>query len=80
MPEVIVYTKLNCLSSEKTKQILQSNKIKFIEKDISFDVLTKREMIERTGGRANTPQIFIQGKHIGSFSELADLEKLDKFG
>lgn len=80
MSEIILYTQLNCRSSDKAKQLLQSKKIKFLEKDISYDVLTKREMIERTGGRVNTPQIFIKGKHIGGFTELTSIEKLNNLG
>lgn len=74
MTEVILYTQSNCRLSEKARQIIQSKKYRFLEKDVTYDVLVKREMIERTGGRATTPQIFVKGKHISSVQELQNLE------
>ena len=32
-------------------------------------------MIERAGGRTTVPQIFIDGRHIGGFSDLLALER-----
>jgi len=49
---------------------LSNHEIKYIEKDISYDVLQKREMIERSGGRSTTPQIFMGNRHIESFDVL----------
>lgn len=64
MEKIIIYTQSNCRQSDKLKQALNSKKICFTEKDISYDVLSKREMIERSGGRSITPQVFFEGKHI----------------
>jgi glutaredoxin 3 len=75
MTEIILYTQTNCRLSEKAKQIFQTKKFRFLEKDVTYDVLVKREMIERTGGRATTPQIFVKGKHIGSFQELHSMDQ-----
>jgi glutaredoxin len=69
MKATIIYTQPNCKKSEQAKKVLILKNIKFIEKDVS-EVETKREMIERTGGRPLTPQIFIEGKHIGTFEDL----------
>ncbi len=70
MKKIIIYTQSSCRHSDKLKQLLNSKKIDFVEKDITHDVLLKREMIERSGGRAITPQIFIEGKHMSNKEDL----------
>jgi glutaredoxin 3 len=81
MFEVIIYTQAHCRLSDRAKQLLQTKSLRFLEKEVTHDVLLKREMIERTGGRITTPQVFINGKHIGGCDELFSLDKkgfLDK--
>lgn len=69
MEKVILYTQQTCRQSDKLKQLLNAQGIDFVEKDITYNVLLKREMIERTGGRSITPQAFVNGKHITSIEE-----------
>ena len=45
-----------------------------MERDIS-EVQVKREMIERTGGRASAPQVIINGQLVGGYDEITQLEK-----
>lgn len=73
MDKVVVYTQTGCKQSDKVKQLLNSKKITFIEKDISYDVLLKREMIERSGGKAITPQVFFNNHHIRTLEALAEV-------
>ncbi len=75
MEKVIIYTQSNCRQSDKAKQLLSAKRIEYVEKDISYDVLLKREMIERTGGRSITPQIFVQGKLVGGLDDLQGVLK-----
>jgi glutaredoxin 3 len=35
----------------------------------------RAEMIDRSGGRATYPQIFIDGKHVGGSDDIAALER-----
>lgn len=76
MSRIVIYTQSNCRQSEKAKQFIHSKNLNFIEKDITYDVLGKREMIERTGGKATTPQIFVSGKHIGTYDDLTKFKDL----
>ena len=69
MSKILLYCQSGCKASDKLKQTLSSNKISFIEKDITNDVLLKREMIERSGGRATTPKLFLNGELINESSE-----------
>lgn len=70
MTNILLYTQQNCRFSDKAKQLLQIKKVAFNEKDVSHDVLLKREMIELSGGRVTTPQIFVNGSHIGGCDDL----------
>lgn len=70
MTNILLYTQQNCRFSDKAKQLLQIKKVTFSEKDVSHDVLLKREMIELSGGRVTTPQIFVDGRHIGGCDDL----------
>jgi glutaredoxin len=70
MKKITIYTQSSCRHSDKLKQLLNSKKINFVEKDISNNVLLKREMIERTGGRAITPQIFVENRYMSNIDEL----------
>ncbi|MDF3047274.1 MAG: Glutaredoxin [Candidatus Midichloriaceae bacterium] len=68
--KIIIYTQANCRQSDKVRQLLNSKKVDFLEKEITHDVLLKREMIERSGGRSVTPQIFVEGNYINGLEEL----------
>ena len=70
MSELIIYTQNNCRLSEKAIQLLDSKGVRYDKKDVSHDVFLKREMIELSGGRVTTPQIFYRSKHIGGCDDL----------
>lgn len=72
MPRITIYTQPNCKESERLKDVLASKSITFEERDVSKDVMVKREMIERTGGKKITPQIFINGKNFSNINELKE--------
>tara|TARA_B100000378_G_scaffold232669_1_gene198122 strand:- start:118 stop:309 length:192 start_codon:yes stop_codon:yes gene_type:complete len=49
--------------------------IDYEEIDIMDNAGRRSEMIRLAGGRSTVPQIFIGGRHIGGFNELAALDK-----
>lgn len=51
-------------------QLLDSKGIRYDKKDVGHDVFLKREMIELSGGRVTTPQIFHRSKHLGGCDDL----------
>lgn len=73
MKKVIIYTHPDCKESDKVKQVLTRASIRYDERDVSKEVQYKREMIERSGGRKSTPQIFIDGRHCSSVREISEL-------
>ena len=66
-----------CPFCQKAKDKLKDNYLDFTEYDISHNEEELRrklaEMFEIPSGRATVPQIAINGKYIGGYSELKEL-------
>ena len=81
MARVEIYTKTFCGYCFRAKRLLDSKGIEYKEHEVIYGGPEKQEMIERSGGRTTVPQIFINGRHIGGWDELFELEaqgKLDE--
>ncbi len=80
MPEIQVYTWANCPFCVRAKDLLKRKGLKFDEINLDGKDEELRALQQRTGQRT-VPQIFIDGKLIGGFTELAQLDSqggLDK--
>jgi thioredoxin reductase (NADPH) len=75
MAEILIYTKAHCPYCARAKSLLQSKGAAFREIVVSGDPARKREMAERSGGGATSPQIFIDGRAIGGWDELSALDR-----
>jgi glutaredoxin len=73
MTKFVLYAQVGCKSSDITRKYLVSESVEFIEYDITYDVIRKSEMIQRTGGRKHTPQIFYNNSHIKTLEDLCKL-------
>ncbi len=80
MSKVVIYTQMGCRFSQQAKSLIASKGVNYDERDITYDVLVKREMIELSGGRVTTPQIFVDGRHIGGCDDLFRLDKKGMLG
>ncbi len=78
MAKVEIYTKFTCGYCFRAKNLLQNKGVSFEETDISMGGAKRAEMIQRSGGRATVPQIFIDDQHIGGSDELASLDDAGK--
>lgn len=78
MAEVVIYTKSYCPYSKNCKAWFNEKGVKFDEKIIDDDPALTSEMLTKSGDRSDTPQIFINNHHIGSFDDLKALETTDK--
>lgn len=74
MAEVVIYTKTYCPFSQKCKKFLEEKGVEYDEKVIDNDKDSMEEMLSKSGEREDTPQVFINGHHIGSFDDLKALE------
>ena len=80
MPEIDIYTRPGCGYCHRALTLLQKKGVPFNEIDAGMDPAKRQEMIQRAGGRATYPQIFIGDRHIGGCDEMMALEfngKLD---
>lgn len=81
MADVVIYTKSYCPYSKECKQFFETKNIPYDEKVIDEDQALTQEMIAKSGERTDTPQVFINGSHIGSFDDVKALDsegELDK--
>lgn len=70
---IIVYSALNCPYCVNAKALLDSKHVAYTEFDVDRDPSKLKEMFEMSNGMRTVPQIFIDGKHIGGFSDLKRL-------
>ena len=73
MSRVKIYSTGRCPICDKTKQLLAKWEIGFQEIRIDEDHNGLREMAKITNGARTVPQIIIDGRWIGGFSELTEL-------
>ena len=75
MVKVEVYTTFLCGYCSQAKSLLKRKGIPFEEIDVSYNLEEREKMVVRAGGKTTVPQIFIDGKSIGGFDDLVELEK-----
>jgi glutaredoxin 3 len=78
MARVEIYTKDWCGYCARAKRLLGGKGVDFEEYDVTLGGPKRAEMIERAGGGATVPQIFIDGVHVGGSDDLAALEASGK--
>ncbi len=75
MAEIVIYTKPGCPYCASAMALLNKKDAAFTEIVASNDPEKKQEMIQRSGGRATFPQIFINDSHIGGCDDIQALER-----
>jgi glutaredoxin 3 len=78
MTRILLYTTQFCGYCHAAKRLLSGKGLEFEEIDVAFDAEKRAEMIEHAGGLRTVPQIFIHGRHVGGYDELAALEREGK--
>ena len=73
MARVTVYSTGSCPYCTKAKQLLQKWNIPFDEVRVDIDKSKLREFAQATNGARTVPQIVIDGKCIGGYTELTEL-------
>ena len=78
MAKVEIYTKAWCPYCSRAMALLGSKGVEPQEVDITMGGPQRAEMIDRSNGRTTVPQIFIDGRHVGGFDDLAALDRQGK--
>lgn len=73
MARIEVYTTAFCAYCVRAKRLLQERGIAYEEFDVGADDALREQVMERSG-RRTVPQIFIDGRSIGGYDELAALD------
>jgi glutaredoxin 3 len=74
MAHVRIYTTSTCGYCWSAKRLLKSKGVPFEEIDVSGD-WDKRRWLAQVTGRRTVPQVFIDHKPYGGYSDLAELER-----
>ena len=75
MADVVLYTKPGCPYCMAAMGLLARKGVDFTEIVASNDPEKKAEMIQKSGGKATFPQIFVNGKHIGGSDDMHALDR-----
>ncbi len=75
MADVVIYTKPGCPYCHAAMALLDKKGADYTEIVASNDPSKKAEMVEKSGGKATFPQIFIDGKHIGGSDDMSALDR-----
>ena len=78
MKNILIYTGPSCNFCDAAKRLLERNKLKFNEIDVSSGENIIDEMIKKSNGQRTIPQIFFGDHHVGGYTELRALEKENK--
>jgi len=75
LADVVIYTKPGCPYCYSAMALLKKKGVDYTEIVASNDPEKKAEMVERSGGKATFPQIFIDGKHVGGSDDIHALDR-----
>lgn len=73
MARVEIYTTASCPYCVRAKRLLAARQIPYEEIDVGSDDALRADLVRRTR-RRTVPQIFIDGRSIGGYEELAALD------
>lgn len=69
-----IYFKTWCPYSRRALRLLDRKGVNYTAIDVTDDRERELEMRERAG-RTSVPQIFIDGRHVGGFDDIAALDR-----
>ncbi len=76
---IVVYTTSYCPYCVAAKRLLQERGLEYEEIDVTGRDDLRQWLVE-TSGQRTVPQIFIDGRPIGGYTELAQLDRSGELG
>ncbi len=73
MRPVRLYTTNTCGYCFRAKDLLERRGVPYEEIDVTDDDDMRERLVELSGGRRTVPQIFFGERHIGGYTDLAEL-------
>ena len=77
-PDITIYSTAVCPYCVAAKNLLKAKGLSWNEVRIDTDPSQRDVMLEKSGGRRTVPQIFIEDRPIGGYTELAALDRAGK--
>ena len=74
MAEVIIYSSAHCPYCVMAKQLLERKGVRYQEIRVDVDPAKRDEMIQKSRQRT-VPQIFINNKAVGGYTDLLALDR-----
>lgn len=74
---IVMYSGDNCAYCVRARRLLEKKGVAFRELKVDQSSELRAEM-ERLSQRRTIPQIFIHGRHIGGFDDMAELDRAGK--
>jgi glutaredoxin 3 len=71
---VQIYTTNYCPYCTRAKALLARKGVRFEEIDVTNDPELREKMVRLAGGRRTVPEIFVDGKLVGGYDELKELD------
>ena len=72
MSNTVVWSKDHCPYCDMAKNLLKTRNIEFEDRNISRGEWTKEQLLEAVPGARTVPQIFIDGKLVGTYEHLKE--------
>ena len=74
-----IYTSEDCPYCTAAMRLLRKRDLDYTEIELANDPALVKQMVEQTG-QTSTPYIFIDGRHIGGFDELVEMDQEGTLG
>lgn len=75
MSNVVIYSRPLCGYCTLAKALFDRKGVSYEEVDVAADRSRIAEMIGRSGGRLTFPQVFVNGRHVGGYDDVAALDR-----
>lgn len=75
MPKIELYSSGFCVYCIMAERLLTSKELPFTVYRVDSEEGRREEMEKRSNGQRSVPQIFINDRHVGGYTDLAQLER-----
>ena len=73
--KIVMYTRKWCGYCTAAERLLDAKGVEYENIDVTGNHEKRKWLVEVTGGRTTVPQIFIDGKSIGGYDDMAALDR-----
>jgi len=73
--KAIVWSNAGCTYCEQAKKLLDSKGIEYEERNLATGTWSVQQLQEAVPGARTVPQIFVDDKYVGGYTQLVDLLK-----